>query len=74
MDSRVENYLKSLKGKRIALLGIGRSNLPLVSLFSRYGAFITVCDKKEKSAFSKQISEHPKETNRRMYRTEISSL
>ena len=55
MDSRVENYLKSLKGKRIALLGIGRSNLPLVSLFSRYGAFITVCDKKEKSAFSKEI-------------------
>ncbi|MEE1002866.1 MAG: UDP-N-acetylmuramoyl-L-alanine--D-glutamate ligase [Acutalibacteraceae bacterium] len=55
MDSRVERFLKSMNGKKIAFCGIGRSNLPLVSLFSKYGAVITVCDKKEKSAFSDEI-------------------
>lgn len=55
MDSRVERFLKSMNGKRIAFCGIGRSNLPLVSLFARYGADITVCDRKEKSAFSDEI-------------------
>lgn len=57
MDKRVENFLKSMKGKKIAFCGIGRSNLPLVSLFSGYGARITVCDRKEKDSFSSDIIE-----------------
>ncbi len=55
MNSRVERFLNSMKNKKIAFCGIGRSNLPLVSLFSKYGADITVCDRKEKSAFSDDI-------------------
>ncbi len=46
MDSRTERFLKSLSGKRIALCGIGRSNLPLISLFKKYGAVITACDRR----------------------------
>lgn len=57
MDKRVENFLRSMKGKKIAFCGIGRSNLPLVSLFAKYGALITVCDKKEKDSFSSEIIE-----------------
>ncbi len=45
MDKRVEHFLHSLKGKRIALLGIGTSHLPLIALFSKYGAVVTACDK-----------------------------
>ena len=48
MDTRVAKFLNSMKDKKIAFCGIGRSNLPLVSLFSRYGAKITVCDAKDK--------------------------
>lgn len=55
MDNRVESFLNSVKDKKIAFLGIGRSNLPLVSLFARYGAIITVCDRKEKQEFSEDI-------------------
>lgn len=55
MDSRVERFLNSMKGKKIAFCGIGRSNLPLVSLFARYGADITVCDAKEKCAFDENV-------------------
>ena len=46
MDTRVEGFLKSLKGKKIALCGIGRSNLPLIGLFKKYGAEVTACDKR----------------------------
>ena len=46
MDKRVEHFLHSLKGKRIALLGIGTSHLPLIALFSKYGAVVTACDKR----------------------------
>ena len=46
MDNRIFDFLTSLKGKRIGLIGIGRSNLPLISLFSSYGAHVTACDKR----------------------------
>ncbi len=46
MDTKAERFLKSLNGKKIALCGIGRSNNPLISLFSRYGADVTACDKR----------------------------
>lgn len=52
MDNRVESFLKSMNGKRIAFCGIGRSNLPLISLFAKYGAKTYACDKREESAFS----------------------
>ncbi len=46
MDKRIFDFLTSLKGKRVALIGIGRSNLPLITLFSSYGALVTACDKR----------------------------
>lgn len=46
MDSKAARFLKSLEGKKVALCGIGKSNLPLISLFSRYGAQVTACDKR----------------------------
>lgn len=46
MDSKAVRFLESLNGKRVALCGIGKSNLPLISLFSRYGAQVTACDKR----------------------------
>ncbi|MBQ5565754.1 MAG: UDP-N-acetylmuramoyl-L-alanine--D-glutamate ligase [Clostridia bacterium] len=46
MNTKAQSFLKSLKGKKIALCGIGRSHLPLVSLFTKYGAAVTACDKR----------------------------
>ena len=54
MDCRVKAFLEGLKNKKIALIGIGRSNLPLVSLFTRYGARVTVCDRKRESEVEPQ--------------------
>ncbi len=46
MDTKTEHFLKCLDGKRIALCGIGRSNLPLIGLFTKYGASVIACDKR----------------------------
>lgn len=46
MDKRVEKFFNSIKGKKIALCGIGKSNLPLIELFIKYGASVTACDRR----------------------------
>lgn len=48
MDKRVENFLNSTNGKKIAFCGIGGSNLPLIELFSKYGARVIACDRRSK--------------------------
>ena len=40
----LDEYVESLKGKRIAAIGIGVSNLPLIELLLRSGCDVTVCD------------------------------
>ena len=45
MDTAFETYFKSLKGKRIAVLGLGVSNRPLVRLLLEFGCDVTGCDR-----------------------------
>ncbi|MBE7007889.1 MAG: UDP-N-acetylmuramoyl-L-alanine--D-glutamate ligase [Ruminococcaceae bacterium] len=46
----LKGYLDSLKGKRVAVLGIGVSNTPLVELLCKNGVHVIACDKKERDA------------------------
>ena len=41
----LDEYIADLKGKRIAVVGIGISNLPLIRLLAKSGCEITACDK-----------------------------
>lgn len=41
-----ENFLRDVGNKRIAVLGMGVSNTPLIRLLAHAGARVTVCDKK----------------------------
>ena len=43
-------YLNSIQGKRIAVIGIGVSNRPLIELLARAGIAVTACDKKTREA------------------------
>ena len=43
----LNEYLDSLRGKRVAVLGMGISNAPLVALLAKHGLDVTVRDKKE---------------------------
>ncbi len=50
MDHTMEKFLNGLNGKTIALCGIGGSHLPLIPLFSKYGAHVIACDKRDRTA------------------------
>ena len=43
---RLDEYLNSIKDKKIAVLGIGISNLPLIRLLASEGINVTACDKR----------------------------
>lgn len=53
MDKRVEKFFNIIKGKKIALCGIGKSNLPLIELFIKYGASVTACDRRTREQLGK---------------------
>ena len=40
----LNEYIESLRGKRIGVLGIGVSNLPLIELLCSHGMDVTACD------------------------------
>ena len=41
----LQTYIENLKGKRIAVVGVGVSNLPLIRLLAQSGCDVTACDK-----------------------------
>ncbi len=57
MHQTAETFFQSLKGKRVAVCGVGISNRPLIELLCRYGAKVTACDKREASALG-ETAEH----------------
>ena len=52
-----DTYFASLKGKKIAVLGLGVSNRPLVRLLLRYGCMVTGCDRTERSQLDDEVLE-----------------
>ncbi len=50
MDNRIKAFFDYINGKTIALCGIGGSNLPLIKLFTKYGASVLACDKRDRDA------------------------
>lgn len=51
MGSTIEQYLNSLQGKRVAVVGIGVSNTPLIHMLLTAGVTVTACDKRNSSDF-----------------------
>lgn len=50
MNSRINDYFASLKNKKVAFIGLGRSNLPLIEMFCRARAKVFACDSRDESA------------------------
>ena len=57
MHSALREYLKNLKGKKVAVMGIGVSNRPLIDLLLSAGIQVTACDKRDRTAFDGLIEE-----------------
>ena len=43
----LNDYILSIKNKRIAVIGIGVSNTPLIRLLLSYGCDVTACDARD---------------------------
>ena len=50
-----EAYFTSLRGKRIAVLGLGVSNRPLVRLLLEFGCTVTGCDRTEREKLDAEV-------------------
>lgn len=55
MNILVDRYFEELKGKRIAVLGIGVSNRPLIRMLLERGLSVTACDKTERADLDKEV-------------------
>ena len=51
------DYLTSLAGKRIAVCGIGRNNLPVIRQLVGYGALVTACDRRSREELGQTAKE-----------------
>ena len=59
-NAGIEMFKKGLIGKKIAVLGIGISNLPALQFFAKCGSIITACDMKEASQIPEEIMDKVK--------------
>lgn len=57
MNKKLEEYKRNIKGKKVAVLGMGVSNRPLIKFLSRMGVFITAFDKNDRSELQKELDE-----------------
>ena len=57
MRSAFEQYFTSLKGKKIAVLGLGVSNRPLVRLLLEFGCDVTGCDRTPREKLDAEVLE-----------------
>ena len=57
MQSAFEQYFTSLRGKRIAVLGLGVSNRPLVRLLLDFGCDVTGCDRTPREKLEDEVLE-----------------
>ena len=55
--STITEYLESLHGYSIAVIGMGVSNTPLIRMFLRAGLKVTVCDKAPRERVEEQAAE-----------------
>ena len=47
----IKRYMDTLRGKRVAVIGVGVSNTPLIRLLLDNGIDVTACDKNERDKF-----------------------
>ena len=57
MSSAFEQYFTSLKGKKIAVLGLGVSNRPLVRLLLEFGCDVVGCDRTPREKLDREVLE-----------------
>ena len=57
MNQKYEEFKQELQGKKVAIIGLGVSNIPLIQILTDLSCAITVFDKKELSQMNPEIKE-----------------
>ena len=57
MNTAFEQYFTALQGKKIAVLGLGVSNRPLVRLLLEFGCDVTGCDRTPREKLDREVLE-----------------
>ncbi len=57
MQRAFDEYFEALRGKRIAVLGLGVSNRPLLRLLLEHGCTVTGCDRTEREKLDEEVLE-----------------
>ena len=57
MVNAFDTYFNSLKGRRIAVFGLGVSNRPLVRLLLEFGCDVLGCDKTPREQLDEEVLE-----------------
>ena len=57
MNEGIKNFSDKIKGKRVAVIGIGVSNKPLIHFLQRFGASVVAYDKKSKEELGEIYNE-----------------
>ena len=63
INKKLEEFNKSIKGKKVAIIGLGVSNKPLLEYLYNLGADITVFDNRNKDQIDKDILDKVNEYN-----------
>ena len=61
MQTAFNAYFESLRGQKIAVLGLGVSNRPLVRLLLRFGCDVTGCDRTPREKLDEEVLELEKD-------------
>lgn len=67
MNEKLARFYNDIKGKKVAVVGLGISNAPLVSLLHEHGAIVSVHDKKSADKFDPALIESLKKNNARLF-------
>ena len=63
INKKLEEFNKSVKGKKVAIIGLGVSNKPLIEYLYNLGAIITVFDNREEEKIDEDVLSKVKEYN-----------
>lgn len=53
----VDSYFQTLRGKRVAVIGIGVSNRPLIKILLSYGISVSACDRTKREDLDPEVLE-----------------
>lgn len=57
MSKNFREFIDGIRGKKVAVIGIGISNRPLIKYIAKLGADVTACDKKDRNDLGKICGE-----------------